>query len=406
MSGYFDSTRRYQYRIHQPRQTLRDKREKYIAELAVLNNKRSEDDAVMNTNEDRFDIVLALLDAGLEPVVEAIVLLLRTEDLSAFQRTCAEWNSLINDRLRRHWRIRLKRKIKNDPGLEKVISEVRAAKDVSPVSAKADLSTIVQLETSWRRHEPLSTRIEFNSFVLSLAVNERGGGNVFLGLNNGSVEEWNNNDGEYHRQIAIECHQKGVKCLALAQVGGRSTVLTGSYDSKIRVWDWDSSPIIPQCIGTLVHHSEAVWEIRVVGRRAVSCGMDGVVAVFGLEPDFALDFLIKTESEVASAVDFWLFLFLFSFLLLFPHELFLPSLLDKNKNKFSEDIVVAGCDNATIQVWDAANGSEIHKMKGKGTHSGYLLSAVLTFWISMCAKSNGRVFPQNVQNPGAKAVYV
>ena len=89
-------------------------------------------------------------------------------------------------------------------------------------------------------------RTEFESTVLSLAVVDRGAAqaaSLLVGLNSGEVEEWEAGAGAAAganvRVRSRECHQKGVKCLAVDC--SRGLMITGSYDAKIKVREKDSS---------------------------------------------------------------------------------------------------------------------------------------------------------------------
>ena len=76
--------------------------------------------------------------------------------------------------------------------------------------------------------------------MLSLAVVDSRGGaqaaaaSLLVGLNSGEVEEWAAAaaEGADVRVRSRECHQKGVKCLAVDC--SRGLMITGSYDAKIK----------------------------------------------------------------------------------------------------------------------------------------------------------------------------
>lgn len=64
--------------------------------------------------------------------------------------------------------------------------------------------------------------------------------------------------------------------------------------------------------------------------------MDGNVFVLVLDEaqNFPIQFSITTQSDLASSVD------------------------------MSQDYILTGCDNATVGVWDAETGANIHMMEG------------------------------------------
>ena len=121
---------------------------------------------------------------------------------------------------------------------------------------------------------PGENRLKFESIVLS--VNWSPHQTLIVGLNNGFVQEFDSLQ-DYAMIREKECHSKGVKAIKSL---GPGTMITASYDHKIRVWmaQIPQSWILSQ---TYEIHSEGVWFLQTLPdiKWVASCGLDGKIAV-------------------------------------------------------------------------------------------------------------------------------
>ena len=121
---------------------------------------------------------------------------------------------------------------------------------------------------------PGENRLRFESIVLS--VNWSPQQTLIVGLNNGFVQEFDSLQ-DYAMIREKECHSKGVKAIKSL---GPGTMITASYDHKIRVWmaQIPQSWILSQ---TYEIHSEGVWFLQTLPEInwVASCGLDGKIAV-------------------------------------------------------------------------------------------------------------------------------
>ena len=84
-----------------------------------------------------------------------------------------------------------------------------------------------------------------------------------------------------------EVHGKGVKGLAIWNppegidksrndgIKKNPFIVTGSYDGTVKVWSYNDL----ECLITLNHHPEGVWDVKTHKNLLASCGKEGRVGV-------------------------------------------------------------------------------------------------------------------------------
>ncbi|KAG8777105.1 SCF ubiquitin ligase complex subunit cdc4 [Ceratobasidium sp. 428] len=136
---------------------------------------------------------------------------------------------------------------------------------------------------------------------------------------NGAVELSEANDNPYHLRV-LEGHTDAVRALA---THGR-TIVSGSYDTTLKVWDL----ITGECRWSLIGHTGKVYSVALDTERnqAISGSMDGTVRTWSLTTGLPLHTLLGHSSLVG--------------------------LLG-----ISPTNIVSAAADATLRIWDPSNGA-------------------------------------------------
>jgi WD40 repeat protein len=238
---------------------------------------------------------------------------------------------------------------------------------------KSVVTKLHRLDVAWATSKRGETRLYFDSIVLSLHYDPQQR-YLLVGLNNGTVQEWRTTADQYVLHRDKECHSKGVKTVALLW---HATMVTGSYDNSIKVWQ----PVGGDCptwhlLETLHVHSDAVWDMSVVEVEAerslllATCGMDGRVNVFTCHfpNDFSLKYCIQGNLKR-------LYLFINTYILYML--CFMATAMNDQATciaiSLDFDLIVTGSgDGSKVGLWSATDGSLVDTMSG---HSQCLTSA-------------------------------
>ena len=167
---------------------------------------------------------------------------------------------------------------------------------------------------------PLTRTLDGHSGPVSAVALSADGRTVVSGSYDNSIKVWDVNSGDCLR--TLDGHSNWVNAVALSADG--RTVVSGSYDNSIKVWDLNSG----DCLRTLGGHSSGVSAVALSadGRTVVSGSSDNSIKVWDLNSG---DFL-RTLDGHSSGV---------------------------NTVALSADgrTVVSGCLDNAVKVWDVRN---------------------------------------------------
>ncbi|KAG8905359.1 SCF ubiquitin ligase complex subunit cdc4 [Tulasnella sp. 403] len=148
-------------------------------------------------------------------------------------------------------------------------------------------------------------------------------------MTEGDPSDEDTNENPYH-VMALRGHDNAVRALA---VHGR-TIVSGSYDTTVRVWDL----VTGECKYTLIGHSQKVYSVVIDHMRKQTCSgsMDGTVRIWSLKDGSILHILSGHTSLVG-----------------------LLSL--------SATTLVSAAADSTLRIWDPETGKLLHVLSG---HTG------------------------------------
>ena len=178
-----------------------------------------------------------------------------------------------------------------------------------------------------------SNRITSVAFALD-------GATLLTGSNDGTVRLWDTETGAEIRRL--EGHKGGVLSVAFAPDG--ATLLTGGDDGTARLWDTETGAEIRCFEG----HTRGVTSVAFApdGATLLTGGYDGTARLWDIETSAEIHRLEGHKSRVLSVV-------------------FAPD----------DATLLTGGEDGTVRLWNAVTGAEIRRFEG---HGGLILSIAFT----------------------------
>eukprot|EP01122_Echinamoeba_exundans_P008340 TRINITY_DN2750_c0_g1_i2.p1 TRINITY_DN2750_c0_g1~~TRINITY_DN2750_c0_g1_i2.p1 ORF type:complete len:892 (-),score=162.12 TRINITY_DN2750_c0_g1_i2:84-2759(-) len=137
-------------------------------------------------------------------------------------------------------------------------------------------------------------------------------------------------DGKKKASVTLKGHSGSVRCVHASQ----SIAFSGSSDASVRVWDLTSR----KCVLTLKSHEDVVTSLQFDKTKLVSASLDGTCKVFDLTAGTVLRNTLSVPGSITS-----------------PSSSSKSSSVSRpgiNCVRFWHDLIVAGCTDGLIYMWD------------------------------------------------------